>query len=139
MPQLGSAWAAASNPLIEYTNQKEWSMATARLNSFCAAGLQVVGKLTVPSFSSWAPAARGKSRPRRAAITPVRMNVLLSHTSGRVVVPARARTSRATVDLRELTALHPCDLMPGRAEYPATGISHDASLCARTAQDKARC
>ena len=52
IPHEGSAFAAASNPVIAYWNQKECSRATARVNSFWAAGLHDVGKFTEPSFSA---------------------------------------------------------------------------------------
>src|SRR5262245_30489259 len=75
MPQDGSARPAASNPAIAWLNQKEWSMATARVNSFCAAGLQEVGKFTVPSFSGsrWALAGTAKRTATETAMAKDRM------------------------------------------------------------------
>src|SRR5262245_55179980 len=79
MPQDGSARPAASNPAIAWLNQKEWSMATARVNSFCAAGLQEVGKFTVPSFSGsrWTLAGTAKRTATETAMAKDRMVFLL--------------------------------------------------------------
>src|SRR5215510_15937711 len=81
MPHEGSAWSAASKPLMAWLNQKEWSKATARVNSCCAAALQDVEKLTVPSFSGtcWAPADTAKSRLSVTTMAAGRMVRLLSH------------------------------------------------------------
>src|SRR5215510_13890999 len=82
MPHEGSAWAAASNPAIAWLNQNEWSRATARVNSFCAAWLQDVGKFTMPSPSGicCAPADRAKRRVTETAMARDRIVVLLFST-----------------------------------------------------------
>src|SRR5215470_9918381 len=81
MPHEGSAWSVASKPLMAWLNQNEWSKATARVNSCCAAALQDVEKLTVPSFSGtcWAPADTAKSRLSVTTMAAGRMVRLLSH------------------------------------------------------------
>ena len=58
----GSAFSVALKPSIACANSKEWSNATARLNSGCAAALQDVEKLTAPSFSLWTRRARAVAR-----------------------------------------------------------------------------
>src|SRR5262245_47722846 len=82
MPHEGSAWAAASNPAIAWLNQNEWSRATARVNSFCAAWLQDVGKFTAPSFSGTccAPADAAKRNVMEMAMARDRIVVLLFST-----------------------------------------------------------
>src|SRR5262245_1823245 len=81
MPQQGSAAAVASNPLIAYWNQNEGSIATARVNSVCAAGLHDVGKFTVPSFSVAAP-VRARSNTSTAAMADTRIVILLAPLGG---------------------------------------------------------
>src|SRR6476661_11285688 len=51
MPQEGSVCAIAANVSSDFLYQKEWSNATARLKSGCTAGMQEVGKLTVPRLA----------------------------------------------------------------------------------------
>src|SRR5215510_14383515 len=117
MAQPGSAWAAASNPLIAWPNQKEWSSATARVNSFCAAGLQEVGKLTVPSFSGacWAPADMANRRARDTAMASDRIVVLLF--SDTVECPV-ARNQRASVEAHQCYWMMGRDRSTSRAECP---------------------
>src|SRR5262245_59331770 len=79
IPHEGSACSVASNPATASRKAKEWSNAAARENSFCAAGLHDVGKLTVPSFSGacWATEGRANRRLSRTAIAARRMVFLL--------------------------------------------------------------
>jgi hypothetical protein len=74
MPQVGSAAAAASNPLIADWKAKECSRAAARVNSACAAGLHEVGKFTVPSFSD---VAAGRVRSSRSVIAIARTRIVI--------------------------------------------------------------
>src|SRR5260370_41624943 len=51
MPQAGSFLGTAANSSLAFSYQKEWSIATARLNCSCNAASQETGKFTLPSFS----------------------------------------------------------------------------------------
>src|SRR6185295_7740334 len=51
MLHCGSMLPTSVNAFCASSYSNEWSHATARLNCFCAAGLQDTEKLTVPSFS----------------------------------------------------------------------------------------
>src|SRR5262245_3605249 len=101
MPQEASACAAPSNPLIAYSNQKEWRKATARVNSAWAAALHEVGKLTVPSFSvvCWAldgRTGRTSNKPMSRAIVSVCIVVfLLPGAESRLVAPGGRDTGHA--------------------------------------------
>src|SRR5262249_54988257 len=53
MAQAGSCWRIPSKVRRAMTNQYECNMATPRSNSACTLGSHDVGKLTLPSFSSW--------------------------------------------------------------------------------------
>ena len=56
MAQPGSFAATSWKAWMAAEYQKEWSRATARSKSFSTAGLQEVGKCTVPRRSGGAPA-----------------------------------------------------------------------------------
>src|SRR5438874_8546666 len=51
MPHCGSVTVTSVNAFSAASYSKEWSQATARLNCFWAAAVQVTGKLTCPSSS----------------------------------------------------------------------------------------
>src|SRR5215467_4281565 len=51
MPQAGSFLAIAANSSLAFSYQKEWSIATARLNCSCTVASHETGKFTLPSFS----------------------------------------------------------------------------------------
>src|SRR5262245_6363527 len=52
MAQSGSAWVTAVNALTDSRYQNECRSATARSNGFCTAGLQEMGNVTCPIFST---------------------------------------------------------------------------------------
>src|SRR6266705_1976576 len=51
MAQAGSFLAIAANSCSAFSYQKEWSIATARLNCSCSAASHEIEKFTLPSFS----------------------------------------------------------------------------------------
>src|SRR6516225_12103112 len=50
IPQVGSFSPTAANVSLAFSNQKEWSIATALLNWDWTAGSQETGKFTLPSL-----------------------------------------------------------------------------------------
>src|SRR5262245_64978956 len=117
MPHEGSAWTAASNPAIAWLNQNEWSRATARVNSFCAASLQDVGKFTAPSFSGTccAPADATKRSVMEMAMARDRIVVLLFSTQ-----IERPRSWQRTCQQRriDVTGLSAAEVERCEAECP---------------------
>src|SRR5215510_5982902 len=125
IPQEGSAWTAASNPLVACENQNECSSATARVNTFWAAGVHDVGKFTVPSFSTdcWAPTGVARSRPIIMTIAATRMLEFSFPLAAGLAVPPHRAQDMPTRNLRHLLMFPPWPPMAlGRAKCPRSGV-----------------
>jgi hypothetical protein len=70
--QPGSCSRTRANACVDASNQKEWSIATARPNSSATAGRQDVGNSTLPTCSEpgWVCATTCAAASRAANVTP---------------------------------------------------------------------
>src|SRR6516165_7053173 len=112
IPQVGSFSPTAANVSLAFSNQKEWSIATALLNCDWTAGSQETGKFTLPSLpgspagcSCWAttgPASTAQTPASSSAEVNARRLMLASFvcwTSRTTVQPTRQREGLQVADI----------------------------------------
>src|SRR5688572_19071601 len=74
MPHSGSALSTSSNAFCDERYQNECWYSMARLNCFCASGLQDVSKLTLPNFWPFWASAGGAHQIVVSAVSEIAMN-----------------------------------------------------------------
>src|SRR2546425_7592878 len=95
MAQLGSVCGIDENALIVSGKKKEWSVASARSNCFCASGEHEVLNSTRPSFSGLELGVAVTSAPHAAAASDKTMIVTSRTLRGRFMsVSSRRRRAR---------------------------------------------
>src|SRR5215470_19976662 len=94
MAQVGSCCRIPSKVRRAYRNQYECSMATPRSNSACTLGSQEVGKLTLPSLSSWSANTTPLRPAMKLAVTIRCFAIMMTPSFGRAQASGPANGSR---------------------------------------------